>query len=58
MSDPRAPRHATLGSAPKTRPVDPGATVHWGCSIKGWNCYVDKGLTVHPYDMLHVPRGV
>lgn len=54
MPDPRAPTHATLGSPPKTRPVDPDATVRWGCSMKGWNCCVDKGITVHPYDMLRL----
>ena len=58
MSDPRAPTHATLGSPPKTHTVDPDATVRWGCSMKGWNCCVDKGITVRPYDMLRLRHAI
>lgn len=47
-------KHAAFGGRLKTRPVDPDATVQWGCSMKGWNCCVDKGITVRPYDMIRL----
>jgi hypothetical protein len=51
-------RHATFGDKPKTRPIDPDATIRWGCSMKEWNCCVDKGITVRPYDMIRLRHGL
>ena len=28
--------------------------MRWGCSLKGWNCCVDKAVPVRPYDMLRL----
>lgn len=47
-------RHAAFGRDFKTRPIDPDATTQWGCSMKGWNCCVDKGIAVRPYDMIRL----
>lgn len=33
-------------------PLD--APLHWGCSGKGWNCCVDQGITVRPYDLIRL----
>ena len=50
--------HATFGDKLKTRPIDPDATIRWGCSMKGWNCCVDKGITIRPYDMIRLRHGL
>ncbi len=46
--------HAAIGRSFKTRPIDPDATVQWGCSMKGWNCCVDVGVSIRPYDMIRL----
>ena len=38
----------------KGRRVDPDAPLRWGCSLKGWNCCIDAGIAVRPYDMLRL----
>ena len=34
--------------------IDPDAPLRWGCSLKGWNCCIDAGIAVRPYDMLRL----
>lgn len=46
--------HAIFGKQPQTRRVDADATVLWGCSMKGWNCCVDRSIPVYPYDMVRL----
>ena len=46
--------HAAFGKRLSGRPLDPDETIHWGCSLKGWNCCVDKGIVVRPYDMVRL----
>lgn len=41
-----------FGREPRMRPVEPDAPLSWGCSGKGWNCCVGKGISVWPYDLI------
>jgi len=53
--DPRStPIHAAFGRVARTRRVPLDAALHWGCSGKGWNCCVGKGITVRPYDLIRL----
>jgi hypothetical protein len=46
--------HAAFGRQPKHAYVQWDEAVLWGCSLKGWNCCVDKGITVRPYDIVRL----
>lgn len=46
--------HAALGRQPKHAYVQWDEAVLWGCSLKGWNCCVDKGIAVRPYDLVRL----
>lgn len=39
---------------PAERPIDLDAPFDWDCSSRGWNCCVDKGIPLTPYDMTRV----
>ena len=49
-----APLHAAFGTRSEFGALDPDAPMRWGCSLKGWNCCVDKAIPVRPYDMLRL----
>jgi hypothetical protein len=51
-----APRKqlGVLGKELRTREVDADAPIDWACSAKGWNCCVDKSITVYPYDLIRL----
>lgn len=53
MSDARQNLGA-LGKGLRTRALDPDASIDWACSAKGWNCCVDKSITVYPYDLIRL----
>jgi len=36
------------------RPIDLDAPIRWDCSSKGWNCCVDYGIPVMPYDVVRL----
>lgn len=46
--------HAAFGDLPRVLPVELDGAILWGCSMKGWNCCVDKGIPVRPYDMIRL----
>lgn len=46
--------HAAFGRQPKQVVFDPDTPIQWGCSAQGWNCCVDKGIVVRPYDMVRL----
>ena len=46
--------HAAFGRRLSGRSLEADATINWGCSLKGWNCCVDKGIVVRPYDMVRL----
>ncbi len=46
--------HAAFGRQSKRLDLQPDEPIHWGCSLKGWNCCVDKGIPVRPYDMVRL----
>ena len=37
-----------------TRPVALDEPIRWDCSSKGWNCCVDYGILVQPYDLIRL----
>lgn len=53
MSTPRK-QLGGLGKEAASRPIDLDAPVQWSCSAKGWNCCVDKGIPVYPYDLIRL----
>ena len=46
--------HAAFGKRLNGRVLEADSTINWGCSLKGWNCCVDKGIVVRPYDMVRL----
>ncbi|MBM4416225.1 MAG: hypothetical protein FJ035_08320, partial [Chloroflexi bacterium] len=46
--------HAAFSRQPKHASVDWDETVLWGCSLKSWNCCVNKGIAVRPYDLIRL----
>ncbi|MSQ36298.1 MAG: hypothetical protein EXR63_04045 [Dehalococcoidia bacterium] len=50
--------HAAFGRQPKHTYVQWDEAVQWGCSLKGWNCCVDKGIAVRPYDLVRLRHAV
>lgn len=50
--------HAAHGRMTKRTPIDADEPIHWGCSLKGWKCCVDKGIAVRPYDMVRLRHAV
>ena len=49
-----AASHVSLGGSASFRPIDLDGEVRWGCSLKGWNCCVDKAVFLRPYDVLRL----
>jgi hypothetical protein len=53
-----AARHVSLSGNASFRPIDLDGEVSWGCSLKGWNCCVDKAVFLRPYDVLRLRHAV
>ncbi|MEI6665736.1 MAG: YkgJ family cysteine cluster protein [Chloroflexota bacterium] len=58
MTNSHASQHAAFGRSLKQMSLGADDTIHWGCSMKGWNCCVDKGIVVRPYDMVRLRHAV
>ncbi len=51
-------QHAAFGRSLKQMSLGADDPIHWGCSMKGWNCCIDKGIVVRPYDMVRLRHAV
>jgi Fe-S-cluster containining protein len=50
--------HAAFGRSLNHMALGADDPIHWGCSTKGWNCCIDKGIVVRPYDMVRLRHGL
>ncbi len=48
----------TLDQRRDFRRIDLDAPIRWGCSLKGWNCCVDKAVFVRPHDAIRLRHSV